>query len=413
MGDIRWNILQPVDVGAQVQQGFATGMALVKQVQANNALRAFAANPDDPNAYSALAAFDPQTAASMQQQHLLRRKALIEQQERERRTALGELYTQDPAGAREEAVAAGDFDLAEQFGKLDEAQQKRSADFWGKAGALAFKLKQSPTSEARTALWQQARPLLEQMGAPAEMLDRIDPLNDTQLDAAIATSQKIGDLIAQSQPKEFNVGPGEGRYARDPITGEIRTVIAPNPGGHSFGAPVPVAPPAAAGAVASTLSSAMPDHVVAGFLGNFEAEGGYGGAKGDGGTAAGIAQWRGERLANFERVIGKPVAQATPDEQARFVLWEMQNPEAAGMSVEQRDAILNARSAGEAAELIDRFYERSSGEHRQRRIDAANRYAGSRGASPDAIRAAAKRAIDAGADPEAVRARARSQGVEL
>ena len=75
----------------------------------------------------------------------------------------------------------------------------------------------------------------------------------------------------------------------------------------------------------------MPAHVVAGFLGNFEAEGGYSGAKGDGGTAAGIAQWRGERQANFERVVGKPVSQASPEEQARFVLWEMQNPEAAGM----------------------------------------------------------------------------------
>lgn len=237
MSDIRWNILQPVDVGSLTQQGFATGMALVKQVQTNNALRAYAANPDDPNAYNALAAFDPQTAASMQQQHLLRRKALIEQQERERRTALGELYTRDSEGAREEAVAAGDFDLAEQFSKLDEAQQKRSADFWGKAGALAFKLKQSPTPEARTALWQQARPLLEQMGAPAEMLDRFDPLNDTQLDAAIATSQKLSDLIAQSRVDWQSV-PGEGgsAFAVDYFG---RPVGSQNP--YAGGAPAPAA----------------------------------------------------------------------------------------------------------------------------------------------------------------------------
>lgn len=235
MSDIRWNILQPVDVGSLTQQGFATGMALVKQVQTNNALRAYAANPDDPNAYNALAAFDPQTAASMQQQHLLRRKALIEQQERERRTALGERYTRDPEGAREEAVAAGDFDLAEQFGKLSEAEQKRSADFWDKAGALAFKLKQAPTPEARTALWGQARPLLEQMGAPAEMLDRFDPLNDTQLDAAIATSQKIGDLITQSRVTWHQQGE-QPSFATDYMG---RPVGSQNP--YAGGAPAPAA----------------------------------------------------------------------------------------------------------------------------------------------------------------------------
>lgn len=382
MSDIRWNILQPVDVGSLTQQGFATGMALVKQVQTNNALRAYAANPDDPNAYNALAAFDPQTAASMQQQHLLRRKALIEQQERERRTALGELYTRDPEGAREEAVAAGDFDLAEQFGKLDEAQQKRTAEFWQRAGPVAWSLKQERDPAKRTALWQEAKPILASIAGNPALLDRIDPLNDTQLDAAITTSQKIGDLIDQSRVTWHQQGE-QPSFATDYMG---RPVGSQNPyaGGGA------AAPAAAQGAVAATLSSAMPGHVVAGFLGNFEAEGGYGGAKGDGGAAAGIAQWRGERLSNFERVIGKPVAQATPDEQARFVLWEMQNPEAAGMTVEQRDAILNARSAGEAAELIDKFYERSSGEHRQKRIAAAERFAG--GSAP--VRVASKAEYD-------------------
>lgn len=212
MSDIRWNILQPVDVGSLTQQGFATGMALVKQVQTNNALRAYAANPDDPNAYNALAAFDPQTAASMQQQHLLRRKALIEQQERERRTALGELYTRDSEGAREEAVAAGDFDLAEQFGKLDETQQKRTAEFWQRAGPVAWSLKQERDPAKRTALWQEAKPILASIAGNPALLDRIDPLNDTQLEAAIATSQKIGDLITQSRVDWQSV-PGEGGSA--------------------------------------------------------------------------------------------------------------------------------------------------------------------------------------------------------
>ena len=38
MSEINWSILQPVDTGAQVQQGFATGMALVKGQQTKAAL---------------------------------------------------------------------------------------------------------------------------------------------------------------------------------------------------------------------------------------------------------------------------------------------------------------------------------------------------------------------------------------
>ena len=118
----------------------------------------------------------------------------------------------------------------------------------------------------------------------------------------------------------------------------------------------------------------LASHVVAGFLGNFDVEGGYGGALGDGGTASGIAQWRHERRDNFKKQFGKEPHQATHAEQAQFVLWEMENPAAAGMSVKQRDAILNAGSATEAAELIDKYYERSSGAHRARRIEAAAKY---------------------------------------
>lgn len=114
------------------------------------------------------------------------------------------------------------------------------------------------------------------------------------------------------------------------------------------------------------------DQVVAGFLGNFEVEGGYGGALGDGGSASGIAQWRHERRQNFRDMFGKDPHEASAAEQAQFVVWEMNNPQRAGMTVAQRDAILNARTAGEAAELIDQYYERSSGEHRQRRVEAAN-----------------------------------------
>lgn len=199
MAEIRWDLLQPVDTGAQVQQGFATGMAMVKEVQKRNALGAYLKNPDDPNAYSALAYLDPQTAADAQRQHLLQRKELQDQQDRERATALGDLASRDPNAARMEALQAGDFDLAKTFGELDDDNRKKAAAFWETAGPIAFKLKQTTDPDQRRALYEQAKPILAATGASAQLINQFDPTNDTQLDAAITTAQKISDLIEQGK----------------------------------------------------------------------------------------------------------------------------------------------------------------------------------------------------------------------
>jgi hypothetical protein len=47
--------------------------------------------------------------------------------------------------------------------------------------------------------------------------------------------------------------------------------------------------PAASSVATALASSGLPAPVVAGFMGNFHAEGGYDGAQGDGGSASGIA----------------------------------------------------------------------------------------------------------------------------
>jgi AraC-like DNA-binding protein len=133
------------------------------------------------------------------------------------------------------------------------------------------------------------------------------------------------------------------------------------------------------GDIATALNSyGYSPAVVAGFLGNFKHESDLGRSKasGDGGTAHGLAQWRNERVANFERVIGKHPNRASLPEQVKFVHWEMQNPEAAGMTVTQRDAILSAKTPEQAASLIDRFYERSNGKSRAARAKAAREFVG-------------------------------------
>jgi hypothetical protein len=124
--------------------------------------------------------------------------------------------------------------------------------------------------------------------------------------------------------------------------------------------------------VADTLTSAgFNSNVIAGFLGNFHVEGGYTGKSGDNGTAAGIAQWRKERRDAFKAMFGVDPAQASFEDQAKFVVHEMQNPEKAGMTVAQRNQILAAKSPEEAAKLIDKYYERSNGKTRNERAEAS------------------------------------------
>ena len=240
MADIAWHLLQPVDVGSQVQQGFNTGMALVKNFQTRSALGHYLQNPDDPQAFGALAYLDPDTAAAAEKQTLLRRKALQDQQDRERAVSLGALATRDPAGARQEAMAAGDFDLAKTFGEIADADKKRTADFWETAGGLAYRLKQIPDPQQRRALYDASKPMLLAHGADEQLINSFDPTDDTALDAAITTSQKVGDLINQSRVTWHQQGE-QPSFATDFMGRPIGTKNPYAGGGGPGGAPAPAA----------------------------------------------------------------------------------------------------------------------------------------------------------------------------
>jgi hypothetical protein len=97
----------------------------------------------------------------------------------------------------------------------------------------------------------------------------------------------------------------------------------------------------------------------AGIVGNLQVESGKNlntRAVGDGGKAKGVAQWHPDRQANFAKVMGKSVEESTLEEQLKFIDWELKNTEkSAG------DKLKAARTAAEAAQIIDKQYERSSG----------------------------------------------------
>jgi hypothetical protein len=245
-----WSILQstgPVDVAGNFARGFQMGQVIVDKYHERNALAALAQHPNDPQALSMLYQVNPVLGSHFEQLNEARVKAQRETEDRGRAVALGELYTKDPQGAREEAIAAGDFDLAKTFSELDKTKQAQAADFWSKAGPIAFKLKQETDPTKRQALWQQARPILQSEGVDQAQLDKFDPTNDAQLDAALTMAQKMSDIISQNKPTAFNVDAGAARYEQDPVTGQIRMVIAPNPDNKTVGSPVAAAhPPQAA-----------------------------------------------------------------------------------------------------------------------------------------------------------------------
>lgn len=112
--------------------------------------------------------------------------------------------------------------------------------------------------------------------------------------------------------------------------------------------------------------------VVAGILGNIQHESGFNGRLvGDSGTAFGHAQWRHERVSNFQRELGVHPRNATAGQAGQFILWELANPGRAGMTAGQADQIRRAGTPEDAARLFDRFYERSNGRSRDARATAA------------------------------------------
>ena len=276
------------------------------------------------------------------------------------------------------------LDAAMRSGNIPEAEKIRAGmDFtnfgWGAVADLntgmqstdrnqlsndssRFELGSAQETKAAT---EEADRLYSQIMSGAETADDIKAqVYDPNLKVSSRGRTALERRLASENPGMFS--------ASSAIASAAAAAAAGGGGGAATGVGGAFAFEAPQQAVASTLSSGgLPPAVVAGFLGNFHIEGGYGGAKGDGGSASGIAQWRNERRANFKSQFGKDPSGATAEEQAKFVLWEMENPGKAGMTVAQRDAILAAKTPQEAAELIDKHFERSSGEHRGDRVNAA------------------------------------------
>ena len=107
----------------------------------------------------------------------------------------------------------------------------------------------------------------------------------------------------------------------------------------------------------------------AGLVANLQAESGRNlnpAAWNPGEKAYGIAQWRGSRQQDFANAMRKPIEGSSLQDQLEFVQHELNNKEAnAGRRLK------NAKTTEDAAAIVDQYYERSSGAHRQKRIAMA------------------------------------------
>lgn len=93
----------------------------------------------------------------------------------------------------------------------------------------------------------------------------------------------------------------------------------------------------------------------AGIVANLHSESGMNpGAVGDSGSAYGVAQWHPDRQANFAKLTGKDIRNSTLAEQLEFVHHEL----TAGKEMRAGGALRNATSAGDAASIVSRMYER-------------------------------------------------------
>lgn len=129
------------------------------------------------------------------------------------------------------------------------------------------------------------------------------------------------------------------------------------------------------------MSQGWTKEQAAGIVGNLQVESGNfspdivsGKRRGDSGKAMGIAQWHPDRQQIFARTFGRSLMGAPLEAQLQFIQKELtSNERLAG------NKLRATKTASEAATVVDRFYERSSGEARGQRIANANALAGNQG----------------------------------
>lgn len=145
-------------------------------------------------------------------------KALEEQAQHARAMQLGKVATTDPRAAQDQAMAAGDFDLAKTFQGLDQGKQAQAQKNLGLAANVGAKLLETIPMDpknpqaaiaARKAKLQELLPSINQALGHAEIdIESLD-LSDQGIQNLLASAQSIGAY----KPAGFKtVNRGRGGY---------------------------------------------------------------------------------------------------------------------------------------------------------------------------------------------------------
>ncbi len=211
---------------------------------------------------------------------------------------------------------------------------------------------------------QELEKIKEEGGVQTLILSRTNEI----LEQGVVAKADIANTLSDSGNKKLD---SIGNVLAEGFTGLLQASSFSQDTGDSMGL---VANEAAKYALNYFQTRGWTREQSAGLVGNLQVESGNfsagvisGKVKGDGGKAVGAGQWHPDRQAKFQRVFGRSIIGSSLEQQLAFVDWELKNSE---IFAGQR--LRGAKTAGSAAAIVDKYYERSAGLHTGKRIASAN-----------------------------------------
>lgn len=321
-------------------------------------------------------------AADLAQLETQRKQQAYEQEQESRRRMRTALEGGDRIAAADEALVMGNHEVANAWRQLDD-QGLKNDDYYAqrRAEVAASVLQLSP--EERLASVQANKRVFRELGVDVDYLtpeDLTDPIITQWAQHGYAHEERMDD------EREMYGVQTDRIEAENPVTVAAGGALVTRDGTPLYQAPrlesfgldenVYEVPGTTTDGYATTTTAiplgdassrmgvalqagGLPPAVVAGVLANAHHESGFDPSRsGDNGSAHGYFQHRLDRATNFQRVTGVHPSRATPEQAAQFFAYELANPEQAGMTRAQAQAILNAKTPSEAAMLIQKYYER-------------------------------------------------------
>jgi hypothetical protein len=221
MSGINWGILgNAPDAGQAFTVGLEQGRQHRREMQTQNALAAYAQNPDDPNAAHSLLAVDPRLGMTLMQDQRERQQHNELQQIRQRAAsgdheAVSELFARDP----------------ESWGKLDAQTRehvKQATSFMGNAVLEISRLPEAARPQAWAHYVQQAE------AGGLDIPTHYEQYSPEAMNAAAAEAGTMEKVIKQFEPDYVAVVPGGRLVNKNPMTpgfsSDAATAIVPQEG---------------------------------------------------------------------------------------------------------------------------------------------------------------------------------------